>query len=229
MAIEIGQFQDVSLGAFALPEVPKGDQYKITQEDIPEGKAAGVLFEYYILNNGRVFSQKVYDGVFRPAFAELGYEMSESTMGTEAINVEWVVQEEHIDDAGNPIAAADRLDFWNLRVVGGPHRLIGEDFDMTWDNPATHPAVETVGRIRSVYVYRVLLRPRDATLTLTKVKALTRKVRELGQAIGQNAEQRALANYVVKGVNPIPSHAVLWLSLLGLGAVGIISAAHKRT
>ena len=225
MSIEMGLAQEEGLGAFALPSLPTSDSYKVSQEDIPAGKTAGVLFEYYILNNGRVFGQKVYDGVFRPAFAELGYEMSDSVMGTEAINLVWQIQEEHVDMEGNPM---DADPFWNLRVVGGPQRLIGEYFDMTNDDPATHPAVDTVGRIRSVYVYRVLLRPRDELLTLAKVKTLTRKVNELGYAIGQNSDQRARANFIVKGVNPIPTHAALWLSLIGLGAVGIVSAAHKR-
>lgn len=225
MSIEIGQPQDVSLGAFALPSVPTGDAYKISQEDIPAGKTAGVLFEFYVLNSGRVFAKVVYDGVFRPAFAELGYEMSESTLSSEPLTVAWAKYEGESLDADDKSAAFDQ---WWLNVTSGPKRLLGEDFGFTTADPALDVTSVNLAKVKSAAVYRVLLRPRDEILTLNKVKTLTRKVSELKSTLGQNTEQRARAAFVIRGVNPIPGHAALWLTLIGIGAAGIVSAAKKR-
>lgn len=205
-------------GAIALPieYVQKSRADNVTQNDIAAGMSPGIGFVAYIPLKAEPIPQASLDSVFRSLFAQQGFDVSGSTLDVASVAYQWKY------DPTNKI--------WEALPVAGP---------LEWVQRAP-PAAQTTGTpvpkdlenaAKGVAVYKLLLRPKDLSISPAKVDAALAGARQAARGAGWT---NVLLSADIRGVQP-PAEApkpfiasiAPWIGLIGVGWIATLAARGK--
>lgn len=199
------------LGAIALPpefiSAPMPEH--LSQEDIPTGKVPGVAFTLFLFTPGPLVQQAQLDGVFRNMFAQLGYDVSSSSIGAEPITFSWTYAE------------SDKS--WEAKIATGPKALIGKGgWKVVYDAPT---AQDLQGLPAAVQKYTLVARPKNGVLTPAMITSLIAASRTARAEVSKTTNLPTELYLHVKGVPGVAGPVAPTESKLGgIGAVvGLIT------
>jgi hypothetical protein len=195
----------------ALPEISVVAKVpiKFGQEEIKPGAVAGIAFELFIFVTQQAISQAALDDLYRPAFAQLGYDVSSSTLSTDALTWGWKKDG----------------DSWEAVVTQGPDKVLGQDgFKIVYQAPV---AADMAGLPKVVEHYTLTIRPRDGVLTQPKIDALRAATTSAQVALLKNVLGAGAVQFITtKGVAGV-FNIGLWLGLIGAGTLSMWALAGK--
>lgn len=206
-----------ALGAIALPSdyVAKPRPDLITQGDIASDQVPGVAFTAYIpVKDDQAVPQSTLDSVFRTIFAQQGYDVSGSSLDVDPIAYEWKY------DATTKS--------WEAFVVAGPKDFV-KRYVPGFVSQITPTAKDLEKAPKAVETYKLLLRPKDLTLSTVKVEAMLSAARSAARNWGST-----VISIDVRGVQPpveapkpLVASIAPWIGLIGVGWIATLAARGK--
>lgn len=206
-------------GAVALPSeyVSKTRADSVTQSDIAEGMIPGISFVAYLPVKNTSIPQATLDSVFRTVFAQQGFDVSGSTVDSSAIAYQWKYDPEY--------------KVWEALPAAGPSDYVRRAPTAAQTTSTPLPK-DLENAPKSVIVYKLLLRPKDLSISPAKVDTALAGARTGARNAGWTG---VLLAADVRGVQPPPeapkplmASIGPWIGLIGVGWLATLALGKQE-